>query len=78
MTNNVKKINHSRAKRICCGKYEYRGYRLINHGYYEPDRCVWWEAVNVITGCSDYHEHTKRELIMSIDKDIAQDKKSNL
>ena len=24
----------------------YRGYTIRNHGYYPPDKCVWWEAVD--------------------------------
>lgn len=47
--------------------YLYRGYRIINHGYYSPDQCVWWEAVNEATGCADFHEHTKREILKQID-----------
>ncbi|MCM1298217.1 MAG: hypothetical protein NC203_00450 [Firmicutes bacterium] len=58
------------AKRIRCGRYEYRGYRLYNCGYYCPDHCVWWEAVNPTTGCADYHANTKKEIMDMIDDDL--------
>lgn len=45
----------------------YRGYRLINHGYYPPDRCVWWEAENLKTGEADFRATTRRELKVEID-----------
>lgn len=50
------------------GVYEYKGYRVSNCGYYEPDHCIWWEAVNIEMGCADYHAHTKKELIELIDE----------
>lgn len=61
-----------RAKRIINGKYIYSGYlyrsyEIRNHGYYPPDKCIWWEAVNVSTGEADFHEHTKREIMRMID-----------
>jgi hypothetical protein len=46
----------------------YRGYRLVNHGYYPPDRCVWWQAENIQTGEADFHAHTMRDLKAQIDK----------
>ena len=49
-------------------EYHYRGYRVVNHGYYPPDSCVWWEAVNMKTECADHHAHTKRELKKLIDE----------
>lgn len=45
----------------------YRGYRLINHGYHAPDRCVWWQAENLKTGEADFHAHTRRDLKAQID-----------
>lgn len=57
----------TRAKKICRGKYRYKKYILFNYGYYPPDRCVWWEATNIETGCADYHAHTKREIMKMID-----------
>ncbi len=47
----------------------YKGYKIINLGYYPPDKCIWWEAVNLQTGCADYHAHRKRDLIYLIDED---------
>lgn len=57
------------ARRIESGRYQYKGYILYNHGYYEPDQTTWWEAVNEATGCADYHAHTKKELMDLIDED---------
>ena len=56
-----------------CGKYQYKGYEVTNHGYYSPDKCVWWEAVNRQTGEADYHAHTKKEIGHMIDSDTPND-----
>lgn len=61
----MKKIKH--GKNISSG-YLYKGYKIRNHGYYPPDKCIWWEAVNIETGCADYHAHTKREIKKLIDE----------
>ena len=47
-------------KKVHNGKYEYKGFEVINRGYYSSDKRIWWEAVNIETGCADYHAHTKR------------------
>lgn len=62
-------------KRITNGKfisrgYEYRGYEVRNHGYYPPDKCVWWEAVDVNTGQADFHAHTKSQIKNLIDTSL--------
>ena len=54
-------------KRITEGKYisrgyAHKGYEICGHGYYAPDKCRWWEAVNVETGEADFHAHSKREI----------------
>ena len=59
------------AKKIHKGMYEYNGYRLYNCGYYHPDHCIWWEAVNMETGCADYHVNTKKDLMDAIDGELA-------
>lgn len=58
-----------KATKIQKGLYEYKGYSLSNLGYFPPDHCVWWEAVNMETGCADYHATTKKDLMSMIDKD---------
>ena len=55
-------------KRIRQGEYRYKGYIVRNHGYYPPDGHIWWEAVNIKTGCGDYHATTKREIKKLIDE----------
>lgn len=56
-------------KRIKNGQYLYKGFRIVRHGYYEPEKSVWWEGVNEITGDADYHAHTKRDVKKLIDND---------
>ena len=46
----------------------YKGYRLVNHGYYQPDRGRWWQAENIETGEADFHAHTMRDLKAQIDE----------
>ena len=56
------------AKKISKGVYEYKGYKLICFGYHESEHSVWWEAVDR-NGDAEYHAHTKRELMLFIDKE---------
>lgn len=58
------------AIKISKGIYEYKGYRISNCGYHEPDHCIWWEAVDMKTGCADYHVTTKKFLMKQIDDDL--------
>ena len=51
------------ATKISKGIYEYKGYRISNCGYHEPDHCVWWESVDMQTECADYHATTKKFLM---------------
>ena len=46
----------------------YRGYTIRNHGYYPPDKCVWWEAVNDETGEADFHAKRLRDIIIMINE----------
>jgi hypothetical protein len=61
----------SRSPALRCGRLVsggiYKGYRVMNHGYYAPDRCIWWEAQNLETGEADFHAHSLRELRREID-----------
>lgn len=57
------------ATKISNGVYKYKGYEIHNYGYYHPDHCIWWEAVNIETGCADYHANTKKEIMEMIDSD---------
>lgn len=59
----------AKAKKIHAGRYEYKGYELLNCGYHHPDHCIWWQAINMKTGCADYSCHTKKELIEEIEMD---------
>lgn len=62
-------MKNKSAKKISKGVYEYKGYKLYYFGYYPPDKCVWWEAINLKTQNADYHAHTKKELMRLIDKE---------
>lgn len=60
-------------KRLTNGRYItrgyfYRGYEVRNRGYHVPDRCIWWEAINIHTGCADHHAHSKQEIKELIDQ----------
>lgn len=58
------------ATKISKGIYEYKGYRISNCGYHQPDHCVWWEAVNLQTIYADYHANTKKKLVELIDEAV--------
>lgn len=55
-------------EKIRSGLYRYKGYLVRNHGYYPPDQCVWWEAINEETNESDYHATTKFMIKKLIDE----------
>jgi len=46
----------------------YRGYTIRNHGYYPPDKCIWWEAVNNETGNADFHAKRLKDIIPMINE----------
>ena len=52
--------------KIKAGEYKYKDYIIKNMGYYPPDSCIWWEAININTGCADYHENTLTSIINRI------------
>lgn len=60
-----------RTSKISSGKYFYKGYLIICHGYYPPDKKVWWEASDG-TGEAHYHAHTLQEIKHMIDEDDAE------
>lgn len=63
------------CRRISAGKYFVKigehEYEIYNHGYYPPDRCVWWEAVNMKTNEADFHEHTKYQLLETMKRELS-------
>ena len=40
-----------KAKRIGCGKYEYRGLIVCSVGYYPPEKRICWEVVDHDGSC---------------------------
>lgn len=48
-------------------RHVYKGYLLINHGYYPPDRRVVWLAENIATGEEEFRAYTMRGLKWLID-----------
>lgn len=61
-------------KKIKNWHYSYKEFDVINHGYYPPDKCIWWEAINKETGCADYHAQTKGDIKSMIDNDFNKNK----
>lgn len=63
------------CRRISTGKYFVRigehEYEIYNHGYYAPDKCVWWEATNLKTNEADFHEHTKSQLLKTMQRELS-------
>lgn len=63
------------CRRISTGKYFVKigkhEYDIYNHGYYAPDKCVWWEATNLKTNEADFHEHTKSQLIKTMQRELS-------
>lgn len=53
--------------------YLYKGYKISNLGYHQPDHCVWWEAVDK-NGCACFHGNTLREVEMLINDSEWEDK----
>ena len=41
-----------KTKKIRAGEYIYKGYILKNFGYHQPDKCIWWQAINKQTNCA--------------------------
>ena len=63
------------CRKISAGKYFFKlgehEYEITNHGYYAPDRCVWWEAVNLKTNEADFHETAKKYLIRTMIRELS-------
>jgi hypothetical protein len=55
------------AKRIRKGEYKYRGYKILCHGYYEPEQRVVWEGIDEDTGGAVAHGYTKKDIMIAID-----------
>lgn len=53
-------------------KYGTHEYEIINHGYYPPDKCIWWEAVNLKTNEADFHETTKKHLLKTMEDELSK------
>jgi len=54
------------------GEYEYE---IYNHGYYAPDKCVWWEATNLKTNEAEFREHTKSQLLATMKRELLNQNK---
>ena len=48
------------------GEYLYRGYKILRHGYYEPEKRVLWEGIDD-SGDAVAHGYTKRAAMSAID-----------
>ena len=62
-------------RKISRGKYYVKigehEYELYNYGYYPPDKCVWWEAINLKTNEADFHETTKKDLLQTMIRELS-------
>lgn len=56
-----------RVRKIRAGHYKYKGYDIRYYGYFSPDRCVWWEAINEESGLAEFHYKTLKRVILNID-----------
>lgn len=56
------------CQKIKPGTYKYRGWIIQCVGYYEPERCVVWEAYDPETGCADFHAFSKKAIKKLIDE----------
>lgn len=66
------------AKKNGDGTYNYKGYELQNCGYHSPDKCTWWQAIDLKTGCADFHETTKKHLMKAIDNAEREDSEKEM
>lgn len=55
------------AKKISSGEYVYRGFRIHNCGYYEPEHKVIWEGIDEETGEGIARGFSKRQVMREID-----------
>ena len=55
--------------------YIYRGFKIIKHGYYVPNKAVAWEGIDLVTNQADFHFYRKKDVIKAIDGSL--DKKFN-
>jgi hypothetical protein len=71
----IQKLLPAICSKISAGKYHVKigehEYMIYNHGYYAPDKCIWWEATNLKTNEADFHEHTKWELIRQMQRELS-------
>lgn len=67
-----------KPKKICAGKYLYRGYEIICHGYYPPEQRVVWEAINIKSDTGDFREFTLKSIIKSIDEELDSDEEAGI
>ena len=58
-----------KAQKIRAGHYLYRGFHVYSVGYYEPEGCVCWEAVDH-NGCGFAHSHSLRDTKALIDAEL--------
>ena len=71
----IKEMEKIHCTKIRSGKYHVKisdnEYHINNHGYYPPDKCIWWEATNLKTNEADFHEHTKSQLLETMKRELS-------
>jgi len=64
---------NKRPFKIKKGHYIYKGFLIYSIGYYNPEQCVCWEAVDINgNGCA--HGFSKKECMMWIDELLKREK----
>lgn len=58
------------CKKISRGHYEYRGFKILSVGYYNPEHRVCWEAIDT-DGVSGFaHSFTLKDVKREIDYEL--------
>ena len=58
-----------KTKKISAGHYIYRGFKVTNYGYYQPEQKVVWEAEDD-DGCGFAHAYSLRNCKRLIDDSL--------
>lgn len=62
----IRGFHSDKPVKINKGHYLYKGYAVYSIGYYEPEHCICWEAVD-INGCAIAHGKSFAECKLFVD-----------
>lgn len=63
-----------KAKRICAGRYEYRGFKIECIYDYDPERRNVWQCIDKDGSCFG-HSYTLREAKREVDEEISLERR---